>query len=65
MTRSLQIGNLFGSHRATVMTALSGCIDSSSFVMLLIKVRGKIFPACKKKNILHHNKALFPLTLCA
>ncbi|XP_072033367.1 equilibrative nucleobase transporter 1-like [Amphiura filiformis] len=34
---NMQIGNLFGNHRATVMTLLSGCIDSSSFVMLLIK----------------------------
>ncbi|XP_072049638.1 equilibrative nucleobase transporter 1-like [Amphiura filiformis] len=35
---NIQIGNLFGNHRATIMTLLSGCLDSSSFVMLLIKL---------------------------
>ncbi|XP_072039635.1 equilibrative nucleobase transporter 1-like [Amphiura filiformis] len=35
---NMQIGNLFGNHRATVMTLLNGCLDSSSFVMLLIKL---------------------------
>jgi hypothetical protein len=34
----LQIGNLFGKHRSTIITLYNGAFDSSSAVFLVIKV---------------------------
>lgn len=36
----LQIGNLFGKHRSTIITMYNGAFDSSSAVFLIIKVEG-------------------------
>ncbi|XP_033119327.1 solute carrier family 43 member 3-like [Anneissia japonica] len=35
---NIQVGNLFGRWRSTIVTALSGSFDSSAFVMLLVKI---------------------------
>ncbi|XP_035274863.1 solute carrier family 43 member 3-like isoform X3 [Anguilla anguilla] len=35
---NIQVGNLFGSHRSTVITLYNGAFDSSSAVFLIIKV---------------------------
>lgn len=35
----LQIGNLFGKHRSTIITLYNGAFDSSSVVFLIIKVK--------------------------
>lgn len=35
----LQVGNLFGKHRSTIITLYNGAFDSSSAVFLVIKVR--------------------------
>ncbi|XP_072042707.1 equilibrative nucleobase transporter 1-like [Amphiura filiformis] len=41
MPTNLQIGNLFDNRRSTVMTALTGAFDGSSFVMLLFMMTYK------------------------
>jgi len=35
---NMQLGNLFGSTRSSIITLLSGALDSSSFVFLLVKL---------------------------
>uniref|UniRef100_A0A8C7NRB8 Solute carrier family 43 member 3a n=1 Tax=Oncorhynchus mykiss TaxID=8022 RepID=A0A8C7NRB8_ONCMY len=35
---NIQVGNLFGSHRSTIITLYNGAFDSSSAVFLIIKV---------------------------
>lgn len=40
----LQIGNLFGKHRSTIITMYNGAFDSSSVVFLIIKVEGGSSP---------------------
>lgn len=35
----LQVGNLFGRHRSTIITLYNGAFDSSSAVFLIIKVK--------------------------
>ncbi|XP_071946358.1 equilibrative nucleobase transporter 1-like [Antedon mediterranea] len=35
---NIQVGNLFGRWRSTIVTAFSGAFDSSAFVMLLVKI---------------------------
>lgn len=37
LVTNLQIGNLFGKYRSSVITLLSGSLDSSSFVFLIFK----------------------------
>ncbi|XP_063971639.1 equilibrative nucleobase transporter 1-like isoform X2 [Lytechinus pictus] len=38
MVCSMQVSNLFGPNKATVMTLMSGCFDSSAVVMLIVKL---------------------------
>ncbi|XP_066505750.1 solute carrier family 43 member 3b [Hoplias malabaricus] len=38
LVTNMQVGNLFGTHRSTVITLYNGAFDSSSAVFLLIKV---------------------------
>lgn len=40
----LQIGNLFGSRRSTIVTLYNGAFDSSSALLLIIKVRSILPP---------------------
>ncbi|XP_065151630.2 solute carrier family 43 member 3a [Paramisgurnus dabryanus] len=35
---NMQVGNLFGSHRSTIITIYNGAFDSSSVIFLIIKV---------------------------
>lgn len=42
----LQIGNLFGKHRSTIITLYNGAFDSSSAIFLIIKVGEKGFFVC-------------------
>uniref|UniRef100_A0A671KCH1 Solute carrier family 43 member 3-like n=1 Tax=Sinocyclocheilus anshuiensis TaxID=1608454 RepID=A0A671KCH1_9TELE len=35
---NMQVGNLFGSHRSTIITVYNGAFDSSSVIFLIIKV---------------------------
>jgi len=35
---SLQVGNLFVTHRSTIITVYNGAFDSSSVIFLIIKV---------------------------
>uniref|UniRef100_A0ACB8G3L6 Uncharacterized protein n=1 Tax=Sphaerodactylus townsendi TaxID=933632 RepID=A0ACB8G3L6_9SAUR len=35
---NMQVGNLFGKHRSTIITLYNGAFDSSSFVFLIIKL---------------------------
>lgn len=43
----LQVGNLFGSHRSTIITLYNGAFDSSSALLLIIKVRSILPPWAK------------------
>lgn len=38
MVCSMQVSNLFGPNKATIMTLMSGCFDSSAVVMLIVKL---------------------------
>ncbi|XP_061100871.1 equilibrative nucleobase transporter 1-like isoform X2 [Conger conger] len=38
LVTNMQVGNLFGSHRSTIITLYNGAFDSSSAVFLIIKV---------------------------
>ncbi|XP_038055312.1 solute carrier family 43 member 3-like isoform X1 [Patiria miniata] len=38
MFTNMQISSLFGRRKATVMTFLSGCLDSSAFVFIIVKL---------------------------
>lgn len=42
----LQVGNLFGKHRSTIITLYNGAFDSSSAIFLIIKVGEKGFFFC-------------------
>lgn len=50
MFLSLQVGNLFGKHRSTVITLYNGAFDSSSAVFLVIKV-GDLLENGKSRSI--------------
>nr|XP_023867336.1 solute carrier family 43 member 3-like [Salvelinus alpinus] len=46
-TTNAQVGNLFDSHRSTVISVYAGAFDSSAAVFLIIKFlyeRGGLFP---------------------
>uniref|UniRef100_A0A8C5QP80 Solute carrier family 43 member 3 n=2 Tax=Leptobrachium leishanense TaxID=445787 RepID=A0A8C5QP80_9ANUR len=38
LVTNMQVGNLFGSHRSTVITFLNGAFDSSSVMLLFVKL---------------------------
>lgn len=52
---NLQIGNLFGKHRSTIITFYNGAFDSSSAVFLIIKVG---MPEAGAEGITHSVKCL-------
>lgn len=47
---SQKVGNLFGSHRSTIITVYNGAFDSSSAIFLFIKVRNSHFILSIVKN---------------
>lgn len=50
---SLQVGNLFGSRRSTIITLYNGAFDSSSALFLVIKVRDIHFLHLRMKTTSH------------
>ncbi|KAJ8262496.1 hypothetical protein GJAV_G00167110 [Gymnothorax javanicus] len=38
LVSNMQVGNLFGAHRSTIITLYNGAFDSSSFIFLVVKV---------------------------
>lgn len=63
----LKVGNLFGSHRSTIITLYNGAFDSSSALFLVIKVRN-VYPSLllvKSTAVLIHSHKWWSLCCLA